>query len=48
VKKLKKGTITLDEYRQRMRDIDPEDLQDVKFSKKMILSVTGHKKRKTN
>lgn len=33
-KKLKQGKITMEEYKRRMKDIDPEDLRDVEFSKK--------------
>lgn len=31
MKKLKKGKITLQQYKEEMRDIDPEDLQDADY-----------------
>ncbi|EAS01115.2 DEAD-box ATP-dependent RNA helicase (macronuclear) [Tetrahymena thermophila SB210] len=45
-KKLKQGKITLQEYKKRMKEIDPEDLHDVEFTKKQIVSISGHKKKK--
>lgn len=31
VKKLKKGRITLQQFKEQMKDLDPEDLQDAEY-----------------
>ncbi|KRX10171.1 P-loop containing nucleoside triphosphate hydrolase [Pseudocohnilembus persalinus] len=46
VKKLKNGKITVEEYQEKMKELDPEEINETKMTKKQIISCTGSSKRK--
>nr|QBK46521.1 DExD/H box RNA helicase 28 [Philasterides dicentrarchi] len=45
VKKLKQGKITMKQFQEEMKKFDPAELDDVQYTKKMVISSHGSKKK---
>lgn len=45
-RKLKRGKITLSQYMEKIKELDPDDLQDVNFKRQTILNGNKASKKK--